>query len=145
MHSSGSRLEVTFFRKPFFCNLLNSAGAPPPLSHGRASVPALALTELLVVSPTANFKILKGRGQRLYLKCTELYLLLSHFSCARLFATPWTVAHQALSMGFSRHEYWSGLPCPPPGDLPNAGIEPMSVSPALAGGFLPLVSSGKPH
>ena len=42
-------------------------------------------------------------------------------------ATPWTVAPQApLSMGFSRQEYWSGLPCPPPGDLPNPGIEPRS-------------------
>ena len=52
-------------------------------------------------------------------------------------ATPWTVAHQALlSMGFSRQEYWSGLPCPPPGDLPNSGIKPVSLmSPALAGGF----------
>ena len=51
--------------------------------------------------------------------------------------TPWTVAHQAsLSMGFSRQEYWSGLPCPPPGDLPDPGIEPTSLtSPALAGGF----------
>ena len=40
------------------------------------------------------------------------------------FATPWTVAHQApLSMGFSRQEYWSGLPFPSPGDLPNPGIE----------------------
>ena len=49
----------------------------------------------------------------------------------------WTIAHQApLSMGFSRQEYWSGLPCPPPGDLPNPGIEPASLlSPALAGGF----------
>ena len=47
------------------------------------------------------------------------------------------VAHQApLSMGFSRQEYWSGLPCPPPGDLPNPGIEPVSLTfPALAGGF----------
>ena len=55
----------------------------------------------------------------------------------QLFATPWTVARQApLSMGFSRQEYWSGLPCPPPGDLPDPGIEPASpVSPALAGGF----------
>ena len=52
--------------------------------------------------------------------------LLSH---VRLFATPWTVAHQApLSMGFSRQEYWSGLPCPP-GDFPDPGIEP--ASPAL--------------
>ena len=53
-------------------------------------------------------------------------------------ATLWTVACQALlSMGFSRQEYWSGLPCSPPGDLPNPGIEPISLtSPALAGGFL---------
>ena len=59
-------------------------------------------------------------------------------SRVQLFATLWTVAHQApLSMGFSRQGYWSGLPHPPPGDLPNPGIEPESVmSPALAGGFL---------
>ncbi|CAI9158760.1 unnamed protein product [Rangifer tarandus platyrhynchus] len=52
-------------------------------------------------------------------------------------ATPWTAARQApLPMGFSRQEYWSGLPCPPPGDLPDPGIEPTSLmSPALAGGF----------
>ena len=52
---------------------------------------------------------------------------LSH---VRLYVTPWTVAYQApLSMGFSRQEYWSGLPCPPPGDLPDPEIEPRS--PAL--------------
>ena len=52
-------------------------------------------------------------------------------------ATAWTVAHQVpLSMGFSRQEYWSGLPCPPPGDLPDPGIEPTSLMfPALAGRF----------
>ena len=50
-------------------------------------------------------------------------------SCVRLFATPWTVAHQAPpSMGFSRQEYWSGLPFPSPGDLPDPGIEPRSPS-----------------
>ena len=55
----------------------------------------------------------------------------------QLFVTQWTVAHQApLSMGFPRQEYWSGLPFPPPGDLPKPGTEPPSlVSPALAGGF----------
>ena len=60
-----------------------------------------------------------------------------HFSCAQLFAAPWTVALQApLSMGFSRQEYWSGLPGPPPGDLPHPGIEPSSLeSPALADRF----------
>ena len=54
-----------------------------------------------------------------------------------LFATPWIVAHQApLSMVFSRQEYQSGLPFPPPGDLTNRGIEPLSpVPPALAGRF----------
>ena len=59
------------------------------------------------------------------------------FSRVRLFATPGTVAHQAPpSMGFSRQEHWSGLPCPPPGDLPNPGSEPRSLmSSALAGGF----------
>ena len=58
-------------------------------------------------------------------------------SRARLFATLWTVAYQAPpSMGFSRQEYWSGLSFPSPGDLPDAGIKPMSpVSPELAGGF----------
>ena len=62
---------------------------------------------------------------------------LSRFSRVRLFATLWTAARQApLSMGFSRQECWSGLPCPPPGDLPNPGIKPVSLSsPALAGGF----------
>ena len=55
----------------------------------------------------------------------------------RLFATTWTVACQdPLSMQFSRQEYWSGLPFPPPGDLPDPETEPLSfASPALAGGF----------
>ena len=55
-----------------------------------------------------------------------------------LFATLWTAARQApLSMGFSRQEYWSGLPCPPPGNLPNPGIKPVTLmSPALIGGFV---------
>ena len=60
--------------------------------------------------------------------------VLSCFSYVRLCATPWTVARQApLYMEFSRQEYWSGLPFPPPGDLPNPGTEPVSLlSPALA-------------
>ena len=63
--------------------------------------------------------------------------MLSHFSYGCLFATLWAAAHQApLPMWFSKQEYWNGLPCPPPGDLPNPGNEPMSlISPALAGGF----------
>ena len=59
--------------------------------------------------------------------------------------TPWTIAHQfPLSMGFFRQEYWSGLPFPSPGDLPDPGIKPASlVSPALAGGFFTSESPGK--
>ena len=58
-------------------------------------------------------------------------LMLSRFSHGPLCATPWTVARQApLSMGFSRQEYWKGLPSPPPGDLPDPGVE--HASPALA-------------
>ena len=53
--------------------------------------------------------------------------VLSHLNHAQLFAIPWTVAQQApLSMGFSRQEYWSRLPFPSPGDLPDPGIEPRS-------------------
>ena len=63
--------------------------------------------------------------------------MLSHFNCVRLFVMLWTVTHQApLFMGLSRQEYWSGLPCPPPEDLPDPGIEPAPLlSPALVGGF----------
>ena len=62
-------------------------------------------------------------------------------SRVQLFATLWTVAHQApVSMGLSRQEYWSGLPCSLQGDLPDPGMEPASLkSGALAGGSLPLV------
>ena len=75
--------------------------------------------------------------------------VLSHFSCVRLFVTPWTVACQApLSMGFFRQEYQSGLPCPPPGDLPNPGIKQTCLSYVLClwhwqMGSLPLAPPGK--
>ena len=59
-------------------------------------------------------------------------------SCSTLCGPPWAIVHQApLSMGFSSQEYWSGFPCPSPGDLPDPGIKSVSLmSPALAGGFL---------
>ena len=67
-------------------------------------------------------------------------------SRVRLFVTPWTAAHQAaLSMGFSRQEYWSGLLCQSMGDLPHPRIEPTSLSsPALAGRFFTTELPGKP-
>ena len=78
--------------------------------------------------------------QTILLKCMCWSL-----SCVRFFATPWTVTCQApLAMGFSRQEYWSGLPCPPEGDLPNPVIKPASpVSSALQADSLPSEPSGK--
>ena len=73
----------------------------------------------------------------LYLTSWMDICMLSSLSRVWLFAAPWTVVHQApLSVGFSRQEYWSGLPCLPPGNLPDPEIEPTSLmSPELAGGF----------
>ena len=66
----------------------------------------------------------------------------SHFSCVQLFATLWTVARKSpLSMGFSRQEYWSGLWCPPPGDLPDPGIEPVSLRSPTLGGRVFIISA----
>ena len=86
----------------------------------------------------------KGKISSVHLSIQDLRIIcdltighayeLSHI---QLFATPWTVLHQApLSMGFPRQEYWSGLPFPPPEDLFDPGIEP--ASPALQVGSLPL-------
>ena len=69
--------------------------------------------------------------------------MLVHFSRVQLFVILWTIVHQSpLSMGFSRHEYWSGLPCPPPGDLPDPKIKPESA--ALQVDSLPLSHWGSP-
>ena len=66
--------------------------------------------------------------------CCVVVELLSH---VQLFVTPWTVARQSpLSMGFSRQEYWSGLPFPSPGNLPNPGIKPMSPASLLHGRWI---------
>ena len=75
----------------------------------------------------------------------KAFLLLSRFSFVGLPATLWTAAHQSLFVGSSRQEYWSGLPCPPPGDLLNPGIEPLSsVSPALHSDSSPTELPGEP-
>ena len=75
--------------------------------------------------------------------CHEVKSEVKLLSRVRLFATPWTVAHQAPpSMGFSRQEYWSGLPFPSPGDIPDPGIEPRS--PALEADTLTSEPPGKP-
>ena len=80
-----------------------------------------------------------------FLVPSHAYISISPFKTGKQLQvmTLWPVACQApLSMGFSRQAYWSGLPCPPPGDLPNPGTEPVSlISPALAGGFFTTCAS----
>ena len=80
--------------------------------------------------PLKLHKLLEGNGKL-------PVCVLSHYSRVKLCVTLWTVAYWApLSVGFSRQEHWSGLPCPPPRDLPDPGIKPMSLmSPSLASGF----------
>ena len=69
-------------------------------------------------------------GSTFWLAC----MLISHFSHVQLIATPWTIARQGpLSVGFPRQEYWSGLPCPPLGDLPDPGIKPASLNVSCIG------------
>ena len=87
----------------------------------------------------------EGKGKPLQYSCLEnpMKVKVKSLSRARLFATPWTVAYQApLSMRFSRQEYWSGLPFPSPGDLPDPRIEP--GSPALESDALTSEPPGKP-
>ena len=81
-----------------------------------------------------------------HLSCEQVYRseMVKLLSRVRLFVTPWTIAYQAPpSMGFSRQEYWSGLPFPSPGDLPDPGIEPRS--PAFQADALTSVPPGKPE
>ena len=89
------------------------------------------------VGTIAKYRPILRRLKKLKLKGVMAMCVLNHVSLVRLFVASWTVACQApLSPGLSRQDYWSGLPFPSPGDLPDPGIEPMSLeSPALAGGF----------
>ena len=120
-----------------------------PLSHLCDFGPAAPFhgRPFLILSPGESLVIFYVSAQDYLLRYSvmavwEKYLKKSA-GCAkslqsgRFFATLWTVAHQApLSMGLSNQEYWRGLPCPPPGDLPDSGIEPASLmSLTLAGGF----------
>ena len=106
---------------------------PHPIPQGHPSAPALSTLShaLNLFGFSDNARLYKHvDGSSCMSAC-----MLSHFRQVRLFTTPWTIVRQLpLSRGFSRQEYWSGLPCPPPGDLPYLGIEPVSLtSPGLAG------------
>ena len=104
---------------------------------------AITYNQSIVISVTFGlcFSIRKFDGLSNNLLCA---CVLSRVSHVRLFATPWTVTSQALlSVGFPRQGYWSGLPFPPPGGLPNPGIEP--TSPMLAGVFFVTEPRGMPY
>ena len=100
---------------------------------------------------TVNSRI-DGRERSILLTCTWLFLwvhvcVLNCFSCVQLFGTLWTVAHQTpLSMGFSRQECQNGLPYPPPGNLPDPGIDLVCLYISeLAGGIFTTSTSWKAH
>ena len=117
---------------------------------------AAFLYHFLVLCENTHIFIYKGISEGLdifgrnlvyvYMLYAELCAVLSRFSHVQLFATPRTIACQdPLSVGFSRQEYWSGLPCPPPGDLPDPGIELMSLTtPTLADRFFTAKPPRKP-
>ena len=88
-------------------------------------------------------RISRQEARKIKAKTSEAQARAQSLRCVRLFVTPGTVAHQApLSLAFSRREHWSGLPCPPPGDLPNPGIEPRS--PKFQVNSLPSEPPGEP-
>ena len=123
--------------------------APPAHKHSK---PAWALSGAgpwlspFLSSLTANAPWDSGTStSRIHwmMKFFQVKVKVKSLSRVQLFATPWTVAHQAPpSMGFSRQEYWSGLPFPSPGDLPDPGIKPRS--PTLQADALTSEPPGKP-
>ena len=109
----------------------------------------LPLTPNLLLSINLHMSSLHSQSSQISLPYCKTFITVQFSSVqslsqVRLFATPWTVAHQApLSVGFSRQGYWSGLPCPPPGDLPRPGIASLA-SPAMAGGLFATSQLGSP-
>ena len=118
---------------PMVCSL---GGCGPEL---RPSPPAphWGLLQRKGQDPWVAAGFVRGVTVDRFLRASASLSALSRFSHVQLFVTPWTIACKApLFMEFSRHEYWSGFPCPLPGDLPDPGIKPTSLtSPALVGGF----------
>ena len=108
----------------------------PGIEPGSPALQADSLPAELSGKPYNSSEV-SSRRDEAYPSNEHACCMLSHFSSVHPFETSWTVVPQApLSMGFPRQEYWSGLPCPAPGDLPDSEIAPMSLkSPVLTGGF----------
>ena len=136
---------------PTLCDFMNCS--PPGVSvHG---IFQASILEWVAISfSRGSFWLTQGSNPG-FPHCRQMLYRLSHreapkhkisvqlLSRVRLFATQWTISHQApLSMGFPKQEYWNGLPFPPPGDLPDTGIKP--GSPALQADSLLSEPPGKP-
>ena len=129
-HGNGRGLRV--------CGNLGSFGRFPTMGFGAEGI-LLCSSWKTKLQQKKEFLIIKYTRFTLFVSKYEVKSLIH----IRLFATRWTVAYQAsLSMGFSRQEYWSGLPFPSAGDLPDSGIEPRS--PSLQADALPSEPPGKP-
>ena len=114
-----------------------------PLHHSQNSVISLFVNKpssnysnlVKHLFPVENLADILTLFHSFSLSFIKVTCMLSHWSCVRLFVTPWTIARQTLlCMGFSRQEYWSGLSCTP-GNLPEPGIEPKSLMSPLGGRF----------
>ena len=98
---------------------------------------------VLFIPSTFTHELIQSKQQPYEVDSVIVCMYAKLLSCFRLFATLWTVTYQTpLSMGFSRQEYWNGLPCPSTGDLPNPGTEHSSLS--LQADSLPSEPPGKP-
>ena len=133
---------------PPWCHpVTQSGGCPVGRTHRKVAPAVLLLSRHLPGPHWANCAGQTGEGRGENREGGRVFVVVYLLSCVRLFTTPWTVPCQAsLSTEFSRQEYWSGLPCPPKGDLPNPGIKPMSLSaPALAGRFFTTSTTWEAH
>ena len=147
---AGILIECSTFRASSFRIWNSSTGIPaPPLalfvvmlskahltSHSRMSGSRWVIAPLWLCWSWRFFLYSSSvYSCHLFLISSASVYVLSHFSRVQLFAILWTIAHQApLFMGFTRQEYWSGLQCPPPGDLPNPGTELTSLKSTCIGG-----------
>ena len=123
-------LSISFSRQGYWSGSPFPSPGDPPNPGIEPGCPALKADSLLT-------ELQEKPWASMWILINSTVLCVSRFGYVQLFVTVFTVACQALlSMGSSRQEYWSGLPCPHPGNLPDPGIKPESLmSPALVGGF----------
>ena len=140
-------LTIKIFQARILERVAISSSRGPSLPRDGKQVSCVSCIGRWVLYHWATWEDLKCNSLCKIPTCQYICIhVLSCLSCVQLFATLWTLVCQApLSLGFSRQEYWSRLPCPPPGDLPDPGMEPASLSPSWAGGFFTTSATQKVH